>query len=114
MLPNGTTVPSSPSAMSRWPCLFPPNPATRWNWKLPKRRQLTLAFITNRSDVAASRLQQIRPRRSLSPAGKLIGNPMAGIEADGKRARPPLNGSAPLVEAMPKQQQIWPPYSSRR
>ena len=65
--------------------------------------KLTLAFVTNRSDAAAGKAAADSASTSLSPAGKLIGNLMAGIEADGKRApAAPLNGSAPLVEAMPK------------
>ena len=65
--------------------------------------KLTLAFVTNRSDAPAGKAAADSASTSLSPAGKLIGNLMAGIEADGKRApAAPLNGSAPLVEAMPK------------
>ena len=65
--------------------------------------KLTLAFVANRSDAAAGKAAADSASTSLSPAGKLIGNLMAGIEADGKRApAAPLNGSAPLVEAMPK------------
>ena len=58
--------------------------------------KLTLAFVTNRSDAAAGKAAADSASTSLSPAGKLIGNLMAGIEADGKRApAAPLNGSAP-------------------
>lgn len=65
--------------------------------------KLTLAFVTNRTDSAASTSAQESVATSLSPAGKLIGNLMAGIEGEGKRApAAPLNGSQPLVEAMPK------------
>ena len=65
--------------------------------------KLTLAFVTNRSDGATAKAGADSVATSLSPAGKLIGNLMAGIEADGKRApAAPLNGSEPLVEAMPK------------
>lgn len=65
--------------------------------------QLTLAFVTNRSDSIQGKAGADSVATSLSPAGKLIGNLMAGIEADGQRApAAPLNGSTPLVETMPK------------
>lgn len=65
--------------------------------------KLTLAFVTNRSDNAAAQANQDSVASSLSPAGKLIGNLMSGIEGEGKRApAAPLNGSQPLVENMPK------------
>lgn len=65
--------------------------------------KLTLAFVANRSDSTQGKPGADSVATSLSPAGKLIGNLMAGIEGDGQRApAAPLNGSAPLVEAMPK------------
>ncbi|MDP3539414.1 MAG: flagellar hook-length control protein FliK [Azonexus sp.] len=65
--------------------------------------KLTLAFVTNRTDSAAGKAAQESVATSLSSAGKLIGNLMAGIEGEGKRApAAPLNGSQPLVESMPR------------
>lgn len=65
--------------------------------------KLTLAFVANRSDGATAKLPPESVATSLSSTGKLIGNLMSDIEAEGKRApAAPLNGSQPLVESMPK------------
>lgn len=65
--------------------------------------KLTLAFVTNRSDSAAAKALTDSVATSLSPTGKLIGNLMGNIEAEGKRApAAPLNNAQPLVESMPK------------
>ncbi len=65
--------------------------------------KLTLAFVTNRSDAAATKTSPESVPTSLSSTGKLIGDLMSGIDGEGKRAPPaPLNGSQPLVEGMPK------------
>ena len=65
--------------------------------------KLTLAFVTNRSDSAAAKALPESVATSLSPTGKLIGDLMGKIEAEGKRApATPLNGTQPLVESMPK------------
>lgn len=65
--------------------------------------KLTLAFVTNRSDAAVAKGLPESVATSLSPTGKLIGNLMGGIEAEGKRApAAPLNNAQPLLESMPK------------
>jgi len=65
--------------------------------------KLTLAFVTNRSEAALAKPPPESVATSLSPAGKLIGNLMGDIEAEGKRApATPLNNAQPLVENMPK------------
>ncbi len=65
--------------------------------------KLTLAFVTNKTDAAAIKTGQESVPTTLSPAGKLIGNLMSGIDGEGKRApAAPLNGNQALVESMPK------------
>src|SRR5574343_362833 len=65
--------------------------------------KLTLAFVANRSDAAAGKTLPESVTTSLSNAGKMIGNLLNELSADGKRAPPaPLNGNQALVETMPK------------
>lgn len=64
--------------------------------------KLTLAFVANKSDAAATKSQEA-VATSLSQTGKLIGDLMKGIEGEGKRAPPaPLNGNQAVVSNMPK------------
>lgn len=64
--------------------------------------KLTLAFVANRSDTAGKATPE-SVTTSLSSAGKMIGNLLNELSADGKRAPPaPLNGNQALVETMPK------------
>lgn len=63
--------------------------------------KLTLAFVANHSTGNAKTLQESVPT-SLSAAGKLIGDLVAGSHGDGKRApAAPLNSSQPMVTSMP-------------
>lgn len=65
--------------------------------------KLTLAFVADRSNTAAGKALPESVTTSLSSAGKMIGNLLNELSADGKRAPPaPLNGNQALVETMPK------------
>lgn len=65
--------------------------------------KLSLAFIANRSEGPAAKVNQESVPTTLSSTGKLIGTLMNGVEGEGKRAPPAqLNGNQALVEAMPK------------
>jgi len=65
--------------------------------------KLTLAFVADRSNAAAGKALPESVTTSLSSAGKMIGNLLNELSADGKRAPPaPLNGNQALVETMPK------------
>ena len=65
--------------------------------------KLTLAFVTNRTSGSSAAQAQESVSTSLSTAGKVIGNLLTPLDGEGKQAAPaPLNGSQPLVEAMPK------------
>ena len=65
--------------------------------------KLTLAFVADRSNNAAGKALPESVTTSLSSAGKMIGNLLNELSADGKRAPPaPLNGNQALVETMPK------------
>ncbi|MGE5470051.1 MAG: flagellar hook-length control protein FliK [Bacteroidota bacterium] len=65
--------------------------------------KIALALVANRSDGAAAKPSTESVSTSLSPAAKLIGTLMNGIETESKRAPPaPLNGSEPLVDKMPR------------
>lgn len=64
--------------------------------------KVTLAFVANRTAQAEAAMPQESVATRLSQTGKLIGDLLAGLDHQGKRAPPaPLNGSQPLVEAMP-------------
>lgn len=65
--------------------------------------KLALAFVANRSGSAGSGDPQESVATTLSRTGQLIGDLLGKIDNQGKRAPPaPLNGSQPLVEAMPR------------
>jgi hypothetical protein len=65
--------------------------------------KLTLAFVANRSDASAGKALPESVTTSLSSAGKMIGDLLNELSADGKRAPPaPLNGNQALIETMPK------------
>jgi len=65
--------------------------------------KLTLAFVADRSNSAAGKALPESVTTSLSSAGKMIGDLLNQLSADGKRAPPaPLNGNQALVETMPK------------
>ncbi len=65
--------------------------------------KLTLAVVTNRSGNAPGNAPQDSVATTLSRTGQLIGDLLGEIDNQGKKAPPaPLNGSQPLVEAMPK------------
>lgn len=64
--------------------------------------KITLAFVANRTDNSAAKANLESVSTSLSPAGKLIGTLMNEIGGEGRKAPPvPLNGSAPMLNAMP-------------
>lgn len=64
--------------------------------------KLTLAFVTNRTSGAdAKAAAQGSVATSISTAGKLIGDLVGGLQNNGRRAAVPLNGSQPMVAAMP-------------
>lgn len=65
--------------------------------------KLTLAFVTNRSAGGEAKAgTQGSVATSISTAGKLIGDLVGGLQGDGRRASAvPLNGSQPMVSAMP-------------
>lgn len=65
--------------------------------------KLTLAFVANRGEANQSKGQVPSAATTLSNTGKLIGDLMQEINAEGKRApAAPLNGNQALVSAMPK------------
>lgn len=65
--------------------------------------KLTLAFVTNRTSGGDAKANaQASVSTSISTAGKLIGDLVGGARPDGQRASAvPLNGSQPMVSAMP-------------
>ncbi len=64
--------------------------------------KLTLAFVTNRTSGADAKANaQGSVATSISTAGKLIGDLVGGAQSEGRRAAVPLNGSQPMVSAMP-------------
>ena len=67
-----------------------------------KEGKLTLAVVTNRTDAsAASGLRDSVPAK-LSQTGQFIGNLLADISPEGKKAQPaPLNGNQPLAATFP-------------
>lgn len=67
-----------------------------------KEGKLTLAVVTNRTDAsAASGMRDSVPAR-LSQTGQFIGNLLADISPEGKKAQPaPLNGNQPLTNTFP-------------
>jgi hypothetical protein len=65
--------------------------------------KLTLAFVANRTSTSAANANPESVPTTFSSTGKLIGNLMAAIDGEGKRApATPLNGNQALVENMPK------------
>lgn len=63
--------------------------------------KLTLAVVANRSSAQPPASESVPT--SLSQAGRLIGDLLGGIDAQGKRAAPaPLNGNQPLVAVFPE------------
>lgn len=66
--------------------------------------KVTLAFVANRSPGEMPGKQGDSVATTLSQAGKLIGDLLGGVDAQGKRAAPaPLNGNQPLVDDFPAQ-----------
>ena len=64
--------------------------------------KLTLAFVTNRGDGKTAAVDTQSVPTSLSRTGQLIGDLLAGVGEDGKRAKPAtLNGNMPLLTKMP-------------
>lgn len=64
--------------------------------------KVSLAFVANRSQGGDAESAQSVPTR-LSQAGRLIGDLLAGVGQEGKRAEPaPLNGNQPIVSRMPE------------
>jgi hypothetical protein len=66
--------------------------------------KVTLAFVANRSPGEMPGKQGDSVATTLSQTGKLIGDLLGGVDAQGKRAAPaPLNGNQPLVDDFPAQ-----------
>jgi len=64
--------------------------------------KLSLAVVSNRTSGAQAGEAQDSVATTLSQTGKLIGDLLADIDGQGKRAAPaPLNGNQPLVDAFP-------------
>lgn len=64
--------------------------------------KLALAVVSNRTSGAQAGGAQDSVATTLSQTGKLIGDLLADIDGQGKRAAPaPLNGNQPLVEKFP-------------
>ncbi|MCB4360892.1 flagellar hook-length control protein FliK [Quatrionicoccus australiensis] len=64
--------------------------------------KLALAVVSNRTSGAQAGTTQDSVATTLSQTGKLIGDLLADIDGQGKRAAPaPLNGNQPLVEKFP-------------
>lgn len=64
--------------------------------------KVTLAVVANRSATAAGAADESVPT-TLSQTGRLIGDLLGGIDAEGKRPAPaPLNGNQPLVSEFPE------------
>lgn len=62
--------------------------------------KVALAFVANRSAGAAAGAPRESVATTLSSTGKLIGDLLAGVGDQGKRAAPaPLNGNQPLIES---------------
>lgn len=66
--------------------------------------KVTLAFVANRSAGEMQGKLGDSVATTLSQTGKLIGDLLGGVDAQGKRAAPaPLNGNLPLVDDFPAQ-----------
>lgn len=64
--------------------------------------KLSLAVVSNRTSGAQAGTTQDSVATTLSQTGKLIGDLLADIDGQGKRAAPaPLNGNQPLVDNFP-------------
>lgn len=65
--------------------------------------KLTLAFVTQRTPADQGGKAAESVSATLSQAGKLIGDLLAGVDSEGKGSRPTaLNGNQPLLEAPPQ------------
>jgi len=66
--------------------------------------KVTLAFVANRTPGEMQGKLGDSVATTLSQTGKLIGDLLGGVDAQGKRAAPaPLNGNLPLVDDFPAQ-----------